>query len=328
MLEEQPAVRSRIRGAGAGIALTVGTWLVVGILGVPALLGLGAVAELPWIALFGAALGAIRFLGPVRLLLGFAVTAIFVVSFFPFLDNRIAGMVRSDGAGGSRVDAVIVLSASLTSGGELGRVAQERLVSGMLLRRELAAPNLVLTTVLHSDRTRMAVAEQHQRLVVGRLDPDAVLHLVGPTRDTHEEAIAAEALARRSGWHQVAVVTSPLHTRRACATFEAQGLLVICRPSEQHRLGDSDRWAPGDRLAAFQEWLYETVGIAAYRRRGWISRPAKRNVQARLRRIHDAPALRSLARNRSVREAVWTDRPCRWLQKEWVDGRTRFRRTT
>jgi uncharacterized SAM-binding protein YcdF (DUF218 family) len=306
----------------------VATWLVIGALGIPAVLGLGAVGDLPWIALFGAALGALRLLGLIWFLLGVGVMALLAVSFFPLLDNRIDGMVRADDPVRSRVDAVVVLSASLTSEGRLGRVAQERLNSGMLLRPELGTRHLVLTKVLRPDRAQMAAAEAHQRQLVARLDPAAELHLVGPTSDTHDEALATETLARNMGWKRVAVVTSALHSRRACATFEARGLQVMCRPSEPRRLGLSLRRAPEDRLEAFREWLYEVAGTVVYRRRGWLSGPAKRNVQARLRRIHDASAPRSVTRNSSACDPALTDNRCRSLEVFWGDRPTRFRQTT
>ena len=39
------------------------------------------------------------------------------------------------------------------------------------------------------------------------------------------------AIARVKHLATLAVVTSPMHTRRACATFEAVGLRVVCVPA-------------------------------------------------------------------------------------------------
>ena len=94
--------------------------------------------------------------------------------------------------------------------------------------------------------------------------------VVAPVHSTRDEALRTAALARRAGWRTVAVVTSPLHTRRACATFERVGLAVVCVPSEERSFALRHLRSPGDRLEAFGYWLYETLGWLEYRRRGWV----------------------------------------------------------
>ena len=279
-MKERPPPGSRIRGAGAGLALGVATWITLGVLGIPAIVGMGTFSDLPWVALAGAVLGALGLLAPIRVLLGLAVVAIFVVSYFPMLDNRIAAHVRSDPAPAGPVDAVVALSASLTTDERLSRNGVERLVGALALRSELGTRHVVVTTIRAVRLGDTLRSEGDQRRIASRLDPDAELHFVGPTRDTHDEALAVERLARSNGWKRVAVVTSPLHTRRACATFEATGLLVVCRPSRSEDYSLNPRRAPGDRLAGFRDWLYEVVGTRVYRSRGWLQRPANRNASA------------------------------------------------
>lgn len=266
--------KSRIRGAGSGIFLSTATWLVLGALGVPAMLGLGTMGDLAWIALAGAALGALGLLAAVWTLLGVAVVCLFAVSWFPFLDNRIQRMVRADELRGREVDAVVVLSGSVTSEGRIGNGALERLVGGVLLRRSLSTRHLVLTTIRRVKTGDTVSSEQDQRSLVARLDPEAALDLVGPVRNTHDEAVGTAGLARQRGWQRIAVVTSSLHTRRACAAFEAQGLTVLCRPSDARDYSLNLRRAPGDRLGAFRDWLYELVASKVYRARGWL--PSRR----------------------------------------------------
>ncbi len=266
--------KSRIRGAGTGIFLTTATWLVLGALGVPAILGLGTIGDLAWVALAGAALGALGLLATVWMLLGVAVVCLFTVSWFPFLDNRIQRTVRADELRDREVDAVVVLSGTVTSEGRIGNGALERLVGGVLLRRSLSTRHLLLTTIRRVENDETVSSERDQRSLVARLDPEAVLDLVGPVRNTHDEAVVTAGLARQRGWKRVAVVTSPLHTRRACATFEAQGLSVLCRPSEARDYSLNLRRAPGDRLGAFRDWLYELVASRVYRTRGWL--PSRR----------------------------------------------------
>ena len=254
------------------------TWLTLAALGVPAVAGLSTFGDLPWVALFGAAVGALHLLVLVQVVLGLAVVSLFVVSYFPLLDNRIAAHVRADPLPTAPVDAVVVLSGSLTSDERLGAVALERLVSGLEMRPGLGTPHLVVTTIRRIRQGDTLRSEGDQGRIVARLDPGATLHFVGPVHDTHDEAVAVERLARSSGWKRVAVVTSPLHTRRACATFEATGLTVVCRPSRSEEYSLNPRRPPNSRLGAFRDWLYEVIGIRVYRSRGWLGKPANRNA--------------------------------------------------
>jgi hypothetical protein len=62
-----------------------------------------------------------------------------------------------------------------------------------------------------------------------------------------------------------------MHTRRACASFEAVGFEVVCVPSRMRgAAGRIISPSPRFRLAAFGEWVYEVAGIAKYRTLGWV----------------------------------------------------------
>ena len=250
--------------------LAAASWLVLGTLGVPQLVGMQAVGDLPWIALAGAALGALGLAPLFGGLLAISVLSVFLVSWFGLLDNRMRDMVRSDSLSRSQVDAVVVLSGNLTREGRIGSEALARLLAGLELRRRLPARHLVLTSIHRIRRGDTLSSEGDQRALIARFDPDAVLHVVGPVRDTHDEAVAVSGLARQQGWRRLAIVTSPLHTRRACAAFERQGLAIVCRPSEPRDYSLNLRRAPADRLEAFRDWLYEVVGLRVYRSRGWL----------------------------------------------------------
>jgi uncharacterized SAM-binding protein YcdF (DUF218 family) len=267
---------NRLRGAGAGLVLAAAAWLVLGALGVPELVGMQTIGDLPWIALVGSALGALGLAPLVGGLLGIGVVAVFLVSWFGLLDNRMRDMVRSDSLSAAPVDAVVVLSGNLTREGRIGNEALGRLLAGLELRRRLSARHLVLTSVHQIRRADTLSSEPDQRSLIGRFDPEAVLHVVGPVRNTHDEAVAATGLARQRGWRRLAVVTSPLHTRRACATFERQGLAIICRASDSRDYSLNLRRAPADRLEAFRDWLYEAVGTRVYRARGWLDSGGKK----------------------------------------------------
>ena len=68
----------------------------------------------------------------------------------------------------------------------------------------------------------------------------------------------------------LAVVTSPMHTRRACATFEAVGVGVVCVPAEVRESGLHPDANAEDRLRAFRSLLYELFASSSYKSRGWI----------------------------------------------------------
>jgi uncharacterized SAM-binding protein YcdF (DUF218 family) len=266
---------NRLRGAGAGLILAAAWWLVLGVLGVPELAGMQTIGDLPWIALAGSALGALGLAPLFGGLLAIGVVAVFLVSWFGLLDNRMRDMVRSDSLPGS-VDAVVVLSGNLTREGRIGSEALGRLLAGLELRRSLSTRHLVLTSIHRIRRGDTLSSERDQRALVARFDPEAVLHVVGAVRDTHDEAVAVTGLARQRGWRRLAVVTSPLHTRRACATFERQGLAIVCRASQSRDYSLNLRRAPADRLEAFRDWLYEVVGARVYRARGWLDSEQKK----------------------------------------------------
>jgi len=94
--------------------------------------------------------------------------------------------------------------------------------------------------------------------------------LVDSVTTTRTEALRMRAIARANGWQTLAVVTSPLHTRRACATFEAVGFKVVCVPATVRESGMIPGSIAEDRLRDFRSWLYETFATDTYRRRGWI----------------------------------------------------------
>jgi uncharacterized SAM-binding protein YcdF (DUF218 family) len=87
---------------------------------------------------------------------------------------------------------------------------------------------------------------------------------------TRTEALQVKKIADARGWRRIAVVTSPMHSRRACATFEAVGFEVVCAPAALRGSGMDPHSIPEDRFRAFRSWLYETFATDSYRRRGWI----------------------------------------------------------
>ena len=75
------------------------------------------------------------------------------------------------------------------------------------------------------------------------------------------------------GPRRVAVVTSPVHTRRACAKFEKLGSFVTCVPAREYEAATIAPARAPDRLAALREYLCEALGTVKYRSAGgWSDR--------------------------------------------------------
>lgn len=94
--------------------------------------------------------------------------------------------------------------------------------------------------------------------------------MVGPVATTHDEALATSRLLAPPSSYSIVVVTSPLHSRRACATFEALGFTVTCWPSDERRYALYMFSGLRTRLAATVDWLYERAAVIEYRWHGWI----------------------------------------------------------
>jgi uncharacterized SAM-binding protein YcdF (DUF218 family) len=91
---------------------------------------------------------------------------------------------------------------------------------------------------------------------------------VGPVYSTYDEAVAVSRLARERGWREILLVTSPLHTRRAHATFAQAGLPTLAQPCDERKYDLGSLNDPPDRLGAFRDWLYEFTAWQVYRLRG------------------------------------------------------------
>ena len=112
-------------------------------------------------------------------------------------------------------------------------------------------------------------SERDQRELAQLMAPELELRFVTNVHSTRDEAVAFAAMARTHGWRRVLLVTSPLHSRRACATVEQAGLPVLCAPatSREYALSRLDR--PENRRLAFADAVYEGAATLLYASRGW-----------------------------------------------------------
>ena len=190
-------------------------------------------------------------------------------SVMPFLAHR---WIRADSLPAS-VDAVVVLSGDVTSGGALSAAAADRLITGLELVRRGVAPRLFTTRVAYRRYGifRSSDADQRQLVELAGIT-DCWIPVTDDVRNTHDEALVVGRRLRQVGAHTIVLVTTPMHTRRACAVFESVGLRVYCVPAVERGEESETRTPLGekDRLAAFKYYLYERLGWIGYRRRGWI----------------------------------------------------------
>lgn len=166
-------------------------------------------------------------------------------------------------------DAVFVLASGMQSDGELTTLSMSRLVRGLELIGEGWAPRLILAEHPEPYPSYEAAAKK----LIGSLGLEIELIVVGPVRNTHDEAVAVAEKTRYMGFERIIVVTSPSHTRRAAAALEAQGVSVISIPAQQIRFDYENLVEPYDadnHVRAFGSLLHERVGLVYYRLRGWI----------------------------------------------------------
>ncbi len=221
--------------------------------------------------IFGFA-GALLYRGRARAIVwavaGSLLFMILVVGYTPIIRSPAQALVRSDSA--TKVDAVVALSSSISDDELLDQQGMDRLLAALQLIRQGVAPNLVITSITgQRHAAALSSLDDQARLVALMADRVNVIYTptVGNTRD---EAIEVAAIAREKGWRTIALVTSPTHTGRACKAFEKVGLDVVCIPALSRDVAIATLRRPSDRLRAFQLWLYESLALSEYKRRGWI----------------------------------------------------------
>jgi uncharacterized SAM-binding protein YcdF (DUF218 family) len=220
------------------------------------------------VVLVGALVGAL--LWPTRLravLLGTTAALLalwLVVAFTPAVRWLGAGLTRRDPPGAA--DGVFVLGSALQADGEPTAPALARLVHGLELIGEGRATRLILTELPEPSARYAAVAQpllQHLRL-------ETELLTVGPVNNTRDEVVLVARLCRQRGFQRLLVVTSPWHSRRACAALEHEGVVAVGSPAVETQFDAEALDRMDSRMLAFGRALHERVGLWYYTRRGWI----------------------------------------------------------
>lgn len=220
------------------------------------------------LALLGAIVGPTR-LRRVMVILTLAAACLWgVVGFTPLVSRLAPRLVRQQAP--SAADAVFVLTHRLQTDGEPSATSQTRLLHGLELLAQGLAPRLILTD--EPPHPTYADVAKHQMSRLG-LTTGEVVSLRGSVRSTRDEAVRVGALCREQGWRRLLVVTSPLHSRRACAAIEREGVEVTCSPAIETEYDVQTLDRPVDRLSAFRHIVRETVALWVYQRRGWLATP-------------------------------------------------------
>jgi uncharacterized SAM-binding protein YcdF (DUF218 family) len=263
------AVSGKNAAIGAAAGALAGFFLVA--FGLPEMVGF--LSSPPGTVLIGLAIGAV--VGLLRghwWLLGLSgvlAATYVIVGYTPIMSGIAPKWVRADPLPATPVDAIVVLSGSVLSDSALNVDGTERLLSGLELFQRGVAPRVVTTLVEvpAPEGVRSTTMDQARLLKLAGAIPGWIV-LEG-TKTTRDEALQA-ASKLPDGAHRVVVVTSPMHTRRACETFEMVGFTVSCYPARGRGYATWRPIDPADRIEAFANYLYERLGMIQYRRKHWI----------------------------------------------------------
>jgi uncharacterized SAM-binding protein YcdF (DUF218 family) len=197
------------------------------------------------------------------------VLGLVVVSYTPLAGMLARGLVRADAATG-KMDAVVVLSGGVTGDNAMSTQTLDRLLKGAETVREGGAPALVVSRETFAKGGRKVTDAEDEASVLALLGLTVPVYFIDSATSTHDEAMRLKALQQRRPWRRIGLVTSPLHSRRACATFEKAGFVVTCIPSASRDRPVRNLDTPKERLQAFHGWFYEMAGTTNYRMKGWI----------------------------------------------------------
>jgi uncharacterized SAM-binding protein YcdF (DUF218 family) len=227
-----------------------------------------------WLVIVGAVLGAVLWNTWLRWLIAVVTGGLLVlwglVAYTPLAAAIAAGLPRYDPP--QAADAVFVLASSIQEDGGLTDASMSRIVHGLEILGQGQAPVIVISD-LGFPHPSYSVAV---RRLLQHLNLHREMLVIGPTANTHQEAVALGRLYRMHEWKRVIVVTSPYHSRRACAAVEHEGVSVVCSPSAQTDFDPETLANTMGRRLAFSSALHERIGLWLYRRRGWIGDAGRR----------------------------------------------------
>jgi uncharacterized SAM-binding protein YcdF (DUF218 family) len=267
---EQPRARGRIvRDALTGAIIAVLTAVAGSALGIQDLIRFPDLGLYLPAGILGALIGPTR-LRPLIWIAALPVVAtVLVVVYTPIVSVLAQPLVRRDTLPPS-LDAIATLSKGVTPAGQMRTETLERLLAGISLAGKTKTRALLASRERQHYAGRAVSDSADLQQVLDAFDPAVEVIFVDSVFTTRTEALQMRASAWPRGWRTIAVVTSPLHSRRACATFEAVGFTVVCAPAASREHLVPEALSPRDRLATFRAWIYEKFATATYRSNGWI----------------------------------------------------------
>lgn len=266
-----------------GFGIGVGIWCM----GLAVDLLPGLLRDTPGVLLFAVvgAVGSVTKARPALVILcALFATVIVIVSETTISGALASRWVRADSLP-AKLDAVVITSAGVNPNGTINGPALDHLLSGLELIRAGIADTLVSTTVVDEFQAAAVSSAVDQNRVIALFGGHVTMLRTDETESTRQEALASAKLLFPRKIFRIALVASPMHTRRACASFEAVGFTVTCVPARSRVPGGG--WKPGrwplDRLTVFGDWVYEIVATAMYRSRGWLTQAKVTAKHAQIR---------------------------------------------
>jgi uncharacterized SAM-binding protein YcdF (DUF218 family) len=264
-------IRTRVRPAAVSTAVTFALWCVLHALRVlPGLLE--SENGVYGVLLVGTALGALRMQRWLIAMLTACTVLAALIVLSPISDTISERWVRNDVPIPTRLGAIVVLSGGLKPDTTISNESLDHLMTGIELARDRAVP-LITTSTSERFPTGVLSGQTDQARIMAMVAPRVEWMHVDGGNTTRDEAVSAADTLQRLGIRRIAVVTSPMHTRRACAVFERVGFVVTCVAARLRGPGALPLAAnPDDRFEVFGDWVYELAAITKYAALGWLLR--------------------------------------------------------
>jgi uncharacterized SAM-binding protein YcdF (DUF218 family) len=196
--------------------------------------------------------------------LGAAVIALYMAAFTP-LPNTLTRAFEVEPRL-ERADAIVVLGGQVRPDGTLSLTSLVRVIRGLVLYGEAAAPTIVFSGS-EGVGTTTTTAEAATEIALHLGVPRTAVLADGRGRTTREEAEVLGPLLRAKGIRRILLVTGGLHLRRAVPLFERRGFVVLPVPADPVSLATR---LPEERLALLKLLAEEFVAGAYYRLAGYL----------------------------------------------------------
>lgn len=239
------------------------------VIGLPTALSFDRPLAMPIAMMLGALLGR-WFVRPLFIAAAALIVVAAIGVWSPLAPMLAKPFVRSDAVDLDAVDAVFVFSNAVNSHGLVSGEGVDRLLTGITLRARRPSLPLLVSIVRSSERANGISSVADQRALIALAPASGPVEWIDSVYSTRDEAVRLSRKAFLHRWRRVAVVTSPMHTRRACATVEGLGLPVTCVAAPWRPAGWPARTA-ADRMLVMRRLTYEVLAWTQYRLSGWAS---------------------------------------------------------